>query len=180
MKSKHWLLAALPAAGLVMSTSFAFGPGENPHGAPDCRKVSGQLTETLIHPLGWPNDPFGRVVGTATGVLAGVETAIVLSITPNPGNGTIDVETVNVFVTGPGDSLTALGKAVFTPIPGTANVHDLLELEIQPDESTGKFRGATGTIVMEGIGLNLFPSAVPGETQFYFKYRGRICGAKEE
>jgi hypothetical protein len=123
---------------------------------------------------------FGRVVGTATGALSGAETAIVLCISPNPANGTIDVETVNIFLTGPGDTLAALGKAVFTPIPGTENIHDLLELEIQPDESTGKFRGTTGTIVMEGIGFNLFPSAVPGETQFFFKYRGQICGPKEE
>ena len=84
------------------------------------------------------------------------------------------IDTVNVFVTGIGDTLATLGSAVFTPISET-DVKDELTLTILPDESTGKYAGATGTLQFEGIGFNLVPGPTPGETSFMFRYTGEIC-----
>jgi len=159
----------------LASLSFAGRPGS------DCRKVRGRVTETLINPVGAPGDPVGRVLGTVTGALNGAETAIINPPGPQPGpGGTLVAETVNVFVTDAGDTLVTKGNAVFSPIPGTPNVQDTLTLEIQPEESTGRFSGATGTITLEGIGFNLlanFPGPpTPGDTYFSFRYKGTICG----
>jgi hypothetical protein len=148
------------------------------HGGDDdddlkCRHIAGRLEETLIHPVGAPGDPIGRVVGESRGSLNGAETAILTSLGPGP-DGTLLADTVNIFVTGPGDSLAAQGQAVFTPISQT-DVKDDLTLTILPNESTGKYQGATGTIQLEGVGFNLFPSAVPGQTTFIFRYSGEIC-----
>jgi hypothetical protein len=172
----------------LLSTSQAEAQGnspDNPNRGPGCRQVSGRLTETLIHPFGSPGDPFGRVLGNATGFLNGAETAIVLGFRPQ-GDGTIEVDTINVFSTDIGDTLMTEGSAVFTPIPGTRDVHNDLTLEILGDLSTGRFAGARGTIHLQGIGFNLFPpepgppAPTPGETQFIFRYSGTICGLKPD
>jgi len=173
MKKLSFGLIGLLTIATIAASAPAFGSKKNPRSSPECRNVRGNLTETLINPIGAPGDPLGRVLGTATGVLNGAETAIVVSFTPQQ-DGTFAAETVNVFVTGAGDTLVTKGQAVFTPISPT-DVHDHLELEIQPDESTGKWAGTTGTIVVEGIGFNLFPPT-PGVTQFVFQYRGSVCG----
>jgi hypothetical protein len=174
---KIWTLFLVSFA--LISVTMAGGRGS------DCKTVRGRVTETLINPVGAPGDPIGRVLGTVTGALNGAETAIILPPGPQPGpNGTILAETINVFVTDAGDTLVTKGNAVFTPIPGTGNVQDTLTLEVQPDESTGRYSGATGTIVLEGIGFNLLTNypdpPTPGDTYFIFRYNGRICGLNDD
>ncbi|MDQ2979825.1 MAG: hypothetical protein M3R62_11445 [Acidobacteriota bacterium] len=98
---------------------------------------------------------------------------------PGPTPGTISATTRHLFVVNDEDQLIATGVAIFTPIPGTPNVTDVLTLTVQG--GLGKFEGATGEIVATGIGFNFFPlppGPTAGQTSFVFKLRGRICLAQ--
>ena len=80
------------------------------------------------------------------------------------------------------DQLEAEGAAVFTPIPGTADVYDVLTLTVTG--GTGKFAGASGEIVATGVGYNFFPLP-PGPSsanQSYFDFRlsGQLCGVAKQ
>lgn len=167
------------AAGLalvVCSSSFAQQPTQS------CQNVTGGFTEFVITPFGSPNDPFGRVVLIATGTLEGIGTAILTSVGPGPAPGLLGATTRHVFMIKSGalqeaDQLTATGVAVFTPMPNSANVQDLLTLTITG--GTGKFAGASGTIVAQGTGINFFPLP-PGpssanQSSFSFSLSGQLC-----
>ena len=64
----------------------------------DCHKVRGSIAETSIP----SNDPFGRLLGTVTGVLNGASTVFLTSPPPN-------VTSYDVFLTTAGDVLIATG-----------------------------------------------------------------------
>src|SRR5437868_4286269 len=89
---------------------------------PDCKKVEGKFSEFVITPFGSPNDPLGRVVLVAQGTINAIGTAILTTVGPGPTPGTLGATTKHVFLVSEDDQLTALGSAIFTPIPGTADV----------------------------------------------------------
>jgi hypothetical protein len=137
-----------------------------------CRQESGQAQFILIPA---PNDPFGRILGPATGTLKAAITAMVTNLTQTP-TGTFDATSVELWVVNEKDQLTFDGRAVFTPVAGQpiGTVDDRLTLTLR--SGTGEFEGATGTINVTGIGYNLFgPDAGPGKTYFQVNYSGSIC-----
>ena len=147
---------------------------------PNCQNVNGKFSEFVITPFGSPNDPFGRVVLVAQGTINAVGTAILTTVGPGPTPGTLGATTRHVFLVSEEDQLTATGVAVFTPIPGSPNVQDLLTLTISG--GTGKFASATGTILATGTGVNFFPLP-PGpssanNSSFHFTLSGQLCGVK--
>jgi len=76
------------------------------------------------------------------------------------------------------DQLTVLGVHVFTPIPGSSDVNDVLTLTITG--GTGKYEADTGSVVATGVGFNFFPLP-PGpssenQTVFELSVSGEICG----
>jgi hypothetical protein len=136
---------------------------------PGCKIVSGKILEVQIPaPNDIPPGAFGRVLGSVTGSLNGSKTAILR--TP-PALG-IPITTQDIFVTTEGDLLVTNGVAIFTGVaPGT--VSDVLTLTVDGAASAGQFAGATGTIVVTGLGFNL--GSGPGTTFFELEYRGQIC-----
>ncbi len=147
---------------------------------PECQKVNGKFSEYVITPFGSPNDPLGRVVLNSEGTINSIGTAILTSVGPGPTPGTLGATTRHVFVVSEEDQLTATGVAVFTPIPGSPNVQDVLTLTVTG--GTGQFAGATGTIVATGIGINFFPLP-PGPSSanvssFHFRLSGTLCGVR--
>jgi hypothetical protein len=145
----------------LVSTSSAEGQGQT------CTSVNGKIFEKVSPDDGAPEDPFGRVVGTVTGSLAGTETAV---LTSSPRQN--PVGTINAFATDRG-LLIATGRAVFSPLrpipDGPTVVGDALELTVT--HGTGEFTGATGTIRATGFGFDVSP----GEGEFVLDYTGRIC-----
>ena len=162
-------------AGLVLALCSSALAGQ-----PECRKVNGDFSEFVITPFGSPNDPLGRVVLIAHGTIHAIGTAILTSVGPGPTPGTLGATTRHVFVVSEEDQLTATGDAVFTPIPGTPNVQDVLTLTVTG--GTGRFAGATGTILATGIGFNFFPLP-PGpssdnNSSFHFSLSGTLCDVR--
>ena len=136
---------------------------------PGCKIVRGKILEVQIPSA---NDPFGRVLGSVTGALVGSKTAILNSLQPGSAPGTLEANTQDIFVTKDGDMLVTTGFAVFTFIgPGT--VSDVLTLDVDGAASSGRFAGATGTIIVTGTGFNLGQG--PGVTYFDLEYSGQIC-----
>ena len=164
------------SAGLILGlTLLAAAPV---FGAPECKKVNGKFSEFVIDPFLSPADPYGRVVLVSQGTINAIGTAILTSVGDGPTPGTLGATTRHLFLVSQKDQLTATGVAVFTPIPGTPNVTDVLTLTITG--GTGKFANATGTIVATGLGTNFFPLP-PGPSsanQSFFEFRlsGEICG----
>ncbi len=162
-------------AGLVLvlcASALAEGP--------ECQKVNGKFSEFVITPFGSPNDPLGRVVLNSQGTINAIGTAILTSVGPGPTPGTLAATTRHVFVVSEEDQLTASGEAVFTPIPGTPNVRDVLTLTVTG--GTGQYAAASGTILATGIGINFFPLP-PGpssanNSSFHFSLSGTLCGVK--
>jgi hypothetical protein len=141
-------------------------------GQSNCQNVQGQAQHTLIPA---PNDPFGRIIGPATGTLKSVVTAFITKLTFRP-DGAIDATTVDLWVMSPQDQITFDGRATFTPVPGQpiGTVSDQLTMTVR--SGTGQFEGATGTIAVTGFGYNLCgPDAGPGNTYFQLNYSGSIC-----
>ena len=141
-------------------------------GQSNCQSVQGQAQFILIPA---PNDPFGRILGPASGTLKAAITAMVTNVTFRP-DGAIDARSVELWVVSPQDQLTFDGRATFTPVAGQpiGTVNDQLTLTVR--SGTGQFEGATGTIAVTGVGYNLFgPDAGPGKTYFQVNYNGSIC-----
>jgi hypothetical protein len=153
-----------------------------PSYAQDCQQVSGRLVETVVVPFLSPNDPFGRVVSHAEGSINAVGTAILTSVAPRPGDPPAWIATTrHAFVVTTQDQLAATGVAQLTSIPGnTTDVDDKVTLTVNGAGSGGRFKGATGTIILTGIGHNVyapFPFLGPtaGSTFFVFHYEGTVC-----
>lgn len=160
----HWIACALFLA-TILTPKAGFSGG-------NCKNVSGHIVESVL-PFAAPNDPFGRVLGTVTGVLNGSKTAILTSFVPGEG-GVINATSMDIFVTKSRDLLWATGVAVFTPIPGQplGSFHDDLTLTVLG--GTGKFLNATGTIQIVGESQGLF-SPTPGDAYFDLDYSGQVC-----
>jgi hypothetical protein len=155
----------------ILLASSVFSPTES-SGQTNCQNVQGQAQFILIPA---PNDPFGRILGPATGSLKAAITAIVTGLTPTP-NGAFDATSTELWVISPADQILFNGQATFTPIPGqpVGTVADRLRLTVA--RGTGQYEGATGAIDVTGTGFNLFgPDAGPGKTYFQVNYTGSIC-----
>jgi len=165
-------MAAVLAIGLTTPAQAA------PSAPPACNTVHGTLSETVIDPFGSPGDPLGRTVLQSTGTINAIGTSILTSVGPGPTPGTLGATTRHVFVVRKSGQLSALGMAVFTPIPGSADVNEVLTLTVTG--GTGKFAAATGTITATGVGSDFFPlppgpSSANGST-FELESSGQICG----
>ncbi|MFZ0431046.1 MAG: hypothetical protein WAO20_23235 [Acidobacteriota bacterium] len=180
MNHKRKMLVSC-AVLMAFSLPVLAGPRERRH-APGCTSVQGKFSEYVITPFGSPNDPFGRVVLESKGTINAVGTAILTSVGPGDEPGTFAATTRHVFLVSVEDQLEAEGAAVFTPIPGTPDVYDVLTLTVTG--GTGKFAGASGEIVATGVGYNFFPLP-PGPSsanQSYFDFRlsGQLCGVAKQ
>jgi hypothetical protein len=161
---KRTLLGICVAASLLSPTVSS--------GQSNCEDVQGEAQFILIPA---PNDPFGRILGPSTGSLRAGITAIVTKLTPTP-TGEIEATSVETWVMSAHDQITFDGQATFTPIPGEpiGTVSDQLTLTVA--SGLGQYEGATGTIVVTGVGYNVFgPNAGPGNTYFQVSYSGSIC-----
>src|SRR3954462_12617142 len=76
-----------------------------------CKKVNGHALWTLIPA---PNDPFGRILGPATGDLKASISAIITDIKPGDTPGQLAVTSLEVWVLGAQDMFIAAGSAKFT------------------------------------------------------------------
>ena len=155
--------------GICIAASL-FSPSVS--GQSNCQSVQGQAQHILIPA---PNDPFGRILGPASGTLKSATTAFITKLTFRP-DGAIDATTVDLWVMSPQDQITFDGRATFGQAAGQpiGTVNDQLTLTVR--SGTGQFEGATGTIAVTGVGYNLFgPEAGLGKTYFQLNYSGSIC-----
>ena len=142
--------------------------------APDCQRMSGKLTQTVLDTFASPNDPLGRTLDTWKGSTG---TMILTSIGPGTTPGTLSATSRHVYIFEAEDQLRASGVAVYTPIPGTADVAYELTLSVQG--GTGKYAAATGAIVGTGTLFDFFPlppgpSAANGSVA-ELKTTGEVC-----
>ncbi len=169
----------LSALGIAALTVFICTPAFAQK--PQCHEVAGKFVEYVADPFLSPNDPLGRVVNFAHGTINSVGTAILTELGPGPTPGTLSAKTRHLFVINEHDQITATGVAVFTPIPGSANVGDVLTLTITG--GLGRYAAANGTIVAKGVGYNFFPlppGPTAGNAFFVFDLTGSICGVQED
>jgi hypothetical protein len=132
-----------------------------------CEEMSGKLNEFILPQAAAPNDPFGRILGTVRGSLQGATTAFLTSFQPSP-SGDIKITVNDTFSTEAGNQLFTQGSALWSTIkPGFLAV----DLTLAVAGGTGKFRDATGSLHLQGIGNNI----APGTGQFVQEYRGTIC-----
>ena len=124
----------------------------------DCYTVSGSIAETSIP----SNDPFGRLLGTVTGVLNGASTVFITSLTP--------VRSYDVFLTTAGDVLIATGVPTRTPVPGEPGEF-ISHVDLTVVGGSGKYAEATGTMTFDGVSHT---GTVPRTADLI--YTGRVCG----
>ena len=132
-----------------------------------CQEMSGKLNELILPQVAAPNDPFGRILGTVRGSLQGSTTAFLTTFQPSP-NGDIKLTVTDTFSTEEGNQLFTKGQGQWTAVkPGFLAT----DLTLVVAGGTGKFRDATGSLRLQGIGNNV----APGTGQFIQEYRGTIC-----
>lgn len=132
-----------------------------------CTEMSGKLNEFILPQSAAPNDPFGRILGTVRGSLQGATSAFLTSFQPSP-SGDIKITVTDTFATEEGNTLITKGAATWSTIkPGFLAV----DLTLVVAGGTGKYRDATGSLHLLGIGNNI----APGTGQFVQEYRGTIC-----
>jgi hypothetical protein len=147
-------LAAIPAAAQTRSGIT-------------CTEISGRLNEFILPQSAAPNDPFGRILGTVRGSLQGSTTAFLTSFVPSP-NGDVKITVTDTFLTDEGNELFTKGAANWTAVkPGFLQTNITLAIA----GGTGKYKDATGSLKVFGIGNNV----APGTGQFLQEYRGQIC-----
>ena len=125
----------------------------------DCHKVRGSIAETRIQ----SNDPFGRLLGTVTGVLNGASTVFITSPPPN-------VTSFDVFLTTAGDVLMATGVPTRTPVPGEPGEF-ITHVDLKVVGGSGKYAQATGTMTFDG---RFHTGTVPQTVDLV--YQGTVCG----
>jgi hypothetical protein len=125
----------------------------------DCQHVRGSIAETRIP----SNDPFGRLLGTVTGVLNGSSTVFITSPPPN-------VKSFDVFLTTQGDVLIAEGVPTRTPVPGEPGEF-ITHVDLTVVGGSGKYAGATGTMTFDG---RFHTGTVPETVDLV--YQGTVCG----
>jgi hypothetical protein len=125
----------------------------------DCHHVRGSIAETRIE----SNDPFGRLLGTVTGVLNGASTVFITSPPPN-------VTSFDVFLTTAGDVLMATGVPTRTPVPGEPGEF-FTHVDLTIVGGWGKYFQATGTMTFDG---RFHTGTVPQSADLV--YQGTVCG----
>jgi hypothetical protein len=125
----------------------------------DCHQVRGSIAETRIP----SNDPFGRLLGTVTGVLNGASTVFITSPPPN-------TRSYDVFLTTAGDVLIAEGVPTRTPVPGEPGEF-ITHVELTVVGGSGKYAEATGKMTFDGI---FHTGTVPQTVDLV--YKGTVCG----
>ena len=126
----------------------------------ECHYVRGSIAETRIP----SNDPFGRLLGTVTGVLNGASTVFITSPPPN-------VTSYDVFLTTAGDVLIATGvSAPRTPVPGEPGEF-ISHVDLTVVGGSGKYAEATGTMTFDG---RSHTGTVPPTADLV--YQGTVCG----
>jgi hypothetical protein len=125
----------------------------------DCDRVSGSIAETSIP----SNDPFGRLLGTVTGVLNGASTVFITSPPPN-------VTSYDVFLTTAGDVLLATGVPTRTPVPGEPGEF-ISHVDLTVVGGFGRYAEATGTMTFDG---RSHTGTMPGTADLV--YQGTVCG----
>ena len=161
---------------LLLPAALALPVRADESAAAACSTVQGNFNEYVVDTRLSTFDPFGRVVTFTDGTITSVGTAILTSVGPGPSPGTLQATTRHLFILNQNDQITATGMAIFTPIPDTADVHDVLTLKIIG--GTGRFEKATGQIVATGRGFGFFPlppGPIAGSTFFVFTYQGTVC-----
>ena len=134
---------------------------------PGCKNVHGKVELTTIPS---PNDPFGRSIGPSTGALKGAVSSVLTSFTPLVGAWGATSE--DVLVAGPTDIIVSSSTTTYTPIPGGPIGAMSVETTQSIISGTGKYYGATGTIVVTGTAFNMFASGGPW---FDLEYEGTVC-----
>jgi hypothetical protein len=125
----------------------------------DCHYVRGSIAETRIP----SNDPFGRLLGTVTGVLNGASTVFLTTPPPN-------VTSYDVFLTTAGDVLIATGVPIRTPVPGEPGEF-ISHVDLTVVGGSGKYAEATGTMTFDG---RSHTGTVPPTADLV--YQGTVCG----
>jgi hypothetical protein len=126
----------------------------------DCQHVVGSITEAIIPA---PNDPLGRALGNVNGALNGADTAVITSSGPDG----LSFTSFDVILTNRGDTLTANGAGILTPVPGNSN-QATLNVTLAITGGSGKYTGATGTLTYKGL-------ANFNAGTFSLIYRGSVC-----
>jgi hypothetical protein len=126
----------------------------------DCHILRGSIAETRIPSA---NDPFGRLVGTVTGVLNGASTVYIITLGP-------PVQSYDVFLTTSGDVLLATGLPTRTPVPGEPGEF-FTHVELTIVGGWGKYAEATGTMTFDGTSHT---TTVPPTVDLV--YKGTVCG----
>jgi hypothetical protein len=126
----------------------------------DCHQLRGSIAETRIPSA---NDPFGRLLGTVTGVLNGASTVFIMTPPPN-------VTSYDVFLTTAGDVLIATGVPTRTPVPGEPGEFTT-HVELTIIGGSGKYAEATGTMTFDGTSHT---GTVPQTVDLV--YKGTVCG----
>jgi hypothetical protein len=125
----------------------------------DCHYLRGSIAETRIP----SNDPFGRLLGTVTGVLNGASTVFITSPPPN-------VTSYDVFLTTAGDVLIATGVPTRTPVPGEPGEF-ITHVDLTVVGGSGKYAEATGMMTFDG---RSHTTTVPPTADLI--YKGTVCG----
>ena len=125
----------------------------------DCHYVRGSIAETRIP----SNDPFGRLLGTVTGVLNGASTVFITSPPPN-------VTSYDVFLTTAGDVMIGTGIPTRTPVPGEPGEF-FTHVDLTVIGGSGKYAAATGTMTFDGR----FHTGTDPQTADLV-YQGTVCG----
>jgi hypothetical protein len=111
-----------------------------------CKQMSGHDVVTVVPA---PNDPLGRVLGSATGDLKAAISTFLTSLSPDGSQAT----SVDVWALGAQDILIFNGKVTVTPIPGkpvgTVSISGTLTVA----GGTGEFTGASGVLHLTGTGF---------------------------
>ena len=110
------------------------------------------------------NDPFGRLLGTVTGVLNGASTVFITSPPPN-------VTSYDVFLTTAGDVLIATGFPTRTPVPGEPGEF-ISHVDLTVVGGFGQYAEATGTMTFDG---RSHTGTVPRTADLV--YQGTVCGS---
>jgi hypothetical protein len=151
-KTIGWLaFCAIVAQG----TAWAGGDrAEAAEAAGACGRVSGKAIWSLIPS---PNDPFGRVLGPATGVAR--RGFGLTSLAPQP-DGSLRATSVETWALSSSDSSSS-GVASFAATE-SADYNRLRRAFADRRRRIGPLRGATGSLTVTGMGYNIFgPAAAP-------------------
>jgi len=169
-----------------------------------CKTVSGISTETIVPASQAPSDLYGRLLGLFSGDFAGIARVSSTSLWTSPpgfsnppSGSSILIQLSQVFLTGPGDTLTTVGSVIFNPGAATEptqtnyvnSICPLAPCVVEAPQvltvtgGTGRWAGATGQITSLGIGNLSFPPGIGigyvdvpvGKGAFVYMVHGQVC-----